>query len=652
MRTPSALLLLLPVALLRAEPGLDQLARLDQLPQLRDTVEVGAITSYDRTGGNDDGFSGKYSFVRQEGDGLVIAELAGPGVITRIATPTPTDDPIEFYFDGETVPRVRLKFRELFDGTHAPFLAPLVDRGHGGNWCYVPMPYAKSCRVVVRGPKVQFYQLNYARFAPGTPVDSFVPDRVAADPRLAQAVALVGRAGQDVSAGAAPAGAALQTVRRSVSVRPGETATLFARDHGGRIVGFRLGPTAALAGRDRGLVLAMTWDGAKEPAVLCPAGDFFGFSWGQPAMRALLAGSTDASAYCYFPMPFARSARLELRNERADGPAVELTAEIVVADAPRRADEGEFHAVWRRENPTTVGTPFTYVETRGRGHLVGVTLQAEGEKDSYTAFFEGDDRAVIDGRLAVNGTGSEDFFNGGWYDVPGKWERRISYPLNGCLDYLRPLGRSGGYRFLLNDAYAFRDRLVLTMEHAPENNALVTDYVGVSYLYLAAPAPPAPALPPRPARAVTPVDRLVFKPGWYNPPVTFSLEHVAVAKRTVKIGPGEHRVLSATVDGPEFLGEHHLAFFCDVPDAGRYRVAVELLEGPEAGGLQLVANGKPAGPAVHGRADTLRKRAATTVGEVDLAEGTNRLFFLLLPPAPAPERYRVEIETLTLDRVR
>ncbi len=107
----------------RVAPGLAQLFRLDLLPQLKESVYVGSISSYDRTGGNDDGFSGKYSFVAQEGDGLVIADLKGPGVIYRIWTPTPTDDLLEFYFDGEKTPRIQIKFRDIFTGTQAPFVS-------------------------------------------------------------------------------------------------------------------------------------------------------------------------------------------------------------------------------------------------------------------------------------------------------------------------------------------------------------------------------------------------------------------------------------------------------------------------------------------------------------------------------------------------
>src|ERR1043165_4792122 len=109
--------------------GLGAAYRLDLLARYRPSIKVGMVSSYDRTGGNDDGFSGRYSFVRKEGDGLVIAELKGPGVIHRIWTPTPTDDPIGFYFDGEASPRIKTTWRGMFMGDQPPFIAPLVGIG-------------------------------------------------------------------------------------------------------------------------------------------------------------------------------------------------------------------------------------------------------------------------------------------------------------------------------------------------------------------------------------------------------------------------------------------------------------------------------------------------------------------------------------------
>src|SRR5688500_6909151 len=76
------------------------LADLSRLAQyLQGTMDQ--LSSYDRTGGNDDGFSGKYSAVRKEAEGFVMADLKGPGIVNRIWTPTPEADTVKFYFDGE-----------------------------------------------------------------------------------------------------------------------------------------------------------------------------------------------------------------------------------------------------------------------------------------------------------------------------------------------------------------------------------------------------------------------------------------------------------------------------------------------------------------------------------------------------------------------
>ena len=158
--------------------GVDQIRHLDLLPAIKRTIKIGAVTSYDRTGGNDDGFSGKYSFIRKEGDGLVIADLQGPGCITRIHTPTPTDDPLEFYFDGESTPRLRLPFRQLFTGQTPPFLRPLVGNAAGGCYCYVPILYHKSCKVVLRAPKLQFYDLNFVVYPVDAPVKTYDPEGI------------------------------------------------------------------------------------------------------------------------------------------------------------------------------------------------------------------------------------------------------------------------------------------------------------------------------------------------------------------------------------------------------------------------------------------------------------------------------------------
>lgn len=125
---------------------LEALSRLDLLPEFRSNCIVEQISSYDKTGGNDDGFNGTYSYIRKENNKLVIADLKGPGIINRIWTPTPTNDSLEFYFDGEKNASLKICFQDLFSNRQYPFIEPICGEGVGGFYCYLPIPYRKSCK--------------------------------------------------------------------------------------------------------------------------------------------------------------------------------------------------------------------------------------------------------------------------------------------------------------------------------------------------------------------------------------------------------------------------------------------------------------------------------------------------------------------------
>lgn len=609
--------------------GWEALSRLDRLAEYKPALEVGCVSSYDRTGGNDDGFSGKYSFVRKEGDALVIADLQGPGVIYRIWTPTPTDDWMEFYFDGEAQPRVRVRFRDLFLGHTEPFVKPLVGYGVGGFFCYVPMAYERSCKVLVRAERVQFYQINYARYDAAAGIKTLDPQSALASPEAEAARKVWSASGEDLSCHTAPPGVKVEVMRKRVSIAPGKSVKLFESRKAGRIVGVRLTPPLALAGKARDVLLRVSFDGGA-PSVLCPVGDFFGYAWGEPAMQSLLVGNNATEAYCYYPMPFDRSAKVELVSERPNGPAFEVEAEVVFAAVPRRPDEGRFAAVWRRENPTTIGKPFTFIEATGRGHLAGFVLQSQGFESGKTLFFEGDDQTTLDGQLVVHGTGSEDFLNGGWYDVPDRWEKRLSFPLSGCLGYQKHLGRTGGYRLLVGDAYSFRESALQTIEHAGTDNNILTDYVSVTYLYTDRP-PTVPLMPvPAAERRVADPTEMIFPAWWQIPIRAFPFQDATLTRKAVKIGTEEVRFLSMRGGPADWVGAPYLFLTCHVPAAGRYQVAIEAVRGAEQGCVQLFENEVPVGEAVDLYGEAAAKSGRVTLGELSLAEGDNPVMLKLV----------------------
>jgi hypothetical protein len=72
----------------------------------------------------------------------VLADLTGPGTITRFWSANPTlTNSVRFYFDGEEVPRLECPLEGLFSGRTEPF-GPEFSyvSGTGGN-LYFPLPY-------------------------------------------------------------------------------------------------------------------------------------------------------------------------------------------------------------------------------------------------------------------------------------------------------------------------------------------------------------------------------------------------------------------------------------------------------------------------------------------------------------------------------
>ncbi len=633
-------------------PGIQELYRLDRLPVFKESIKVASVSSYDRTGGNNDGFGGQYSFVRKEKDGLVLADLEGPGVIYRLWTPTPTDDMLEFYLDGQEKPTIQLKFRDLFMGKHPGFERPLVGFGVGGFYSYVPIPYEKSCKVLIRAERMQFYQLNYATYPQGAGIKSFSADPSAEQRRyIEKARKLFESAGGDISAYVVPEGGTIERVAIKVTLEPGKASPLFNVDRPGRIVGMRLSPADALAGKQRDVVLRAFWDGDTDPAIASPAGDFFGYAWGESATESLLVGTARGVNYCYFPMPFDKSARIELYAEPGLDRSVSVQAEVLFVPVARKENEGKFYALWRRENPTTKGKPFTFIETGGRGHLVGFFQQSQGLESGNTYFFEGDDQTTIDGELVIHGTGSEDFYNGGWYDVAGRWESRRSLPLSACLGYQKHLGRTGGYRLLLGDAYAYRKSILQTIEHAPTGNDLLNDYCGLTFLYSQDRPTCDFSLPPAEQRKVVDLKRIVFATWWNVPIPAFSYRDATLTKGREKLNDQEVPFLSLQSRDGDVFGNHFISFTCELPAAGAYRVSLDAIKGPAQGQVQWFKDEAPVGPVVDLYAEKRERAPGQDMGTLALAEGPNHLLFKIIGHNEKSQGQGLDLTNIICERV-
>lgn len=486
------------------------------LPAYRSGTVEKQVSSYDTTGGNNDGFSGTYSFISRNADSsLLIFDVPGAGVINRIWTPTPTADTLDFYFDGKPSPGLSITFDDLFSNKIFPFVQPLCGNELGGYYCYFPILFQNGCKIICRGKKIQFHQIQYRLYAPGTQVKTFsLPLNNQEKQELGILASLWNRkeinmAGLMLSGKKMP-----DSISKSIHINPGQTVTLFNLQEGGRITGIELEPASAFAELQKRMDIRIVWDDESTPALYCPVADFFGYAFGKPSMQSLLLGSANNRNYCYLPMPFDKHALVQLiyRNDgqAKDAKPVQVSAKLYYTKQKRIAEkEGKFYSCWNRY--TRQGAAHVFLDTKGKGHYIGSVLQAQGKRAGMTYFFEGDDSTVADGRLILHGTGSEDYFNGGWYALPDRWDRRLSLPVHGCLDYSLPFCRTGAYRFYLADKIPFEHTFFQSIEHGPEGNNAPVDYTSLG-LYYCSNAPSAYIKPTGTLTKVFIPDTLVIYP--------------------------------------------------------------------------------------------------------------------------------------------
>ena len=389
-------------------------------------------SSYDRRSKYDE-TSGKYinwsangdgtGIIREEDGKLVFAEMEGPGVIWRIWSALAKEGHVKIYLDGAEEPAVDLPFIGYFNRENEPFTYPaLVHMTARGQNCYVPIPFQKSCKITAEGDWRRYYHFTYTTYPKGTILPTFKRNLWPAESKaLDRANQILTRCGVD-PAGQRPGQITIE--QEDMTVAPGATATV-ARLKGKRaITALKVNMDLPESPEDRDvlreLVLSIYWDGESKPSVWVPLGDFFGTAAGVNKYKSLPLGMTDESFYCYWYMPFKKSALIKLTNEGDKN----RTAAFTITHAPLTKpikNLGRFHAKWHRdvflpEDPDRRAIDWTMLKTKGRGRYCGVMLHVWNPRGGWWG--EGDEKFFVDGEKfpSTIGTGSEDYFGYAWCD--------------------------------------------------------------------------------------------------------------------------------------------------------------------------------------------------------------------------------------------
>jgi Protein of unknown function (DUF2961) len=289
------------------------------------------------------------------------------------------------------------------------------------------------------------------------------------------------------------------------SVEPGQAATVLDVTGSGVVTHIWFTINSPDPMHLKNLVLRAWWDGESSPSIEVPIGDFFGLGLGEYFLyeSALTAVAPMKALNAYFKMPFSSAARMTVSNE---GPvttrslyfAIDYIALACLPEGP-----GRFHAQYRQAAPCHAVESngknldghdnYVFLEAMGKGHFVGVTQAVVQNQNGW--FGEGDDMIFIDGDAlpTINGTGTEDYFNGAW-DFGGQPFANQHQGAPYIVDPERIGGRYCLYRWHLEGPIAFEKSIRVTMEHGTANDRS-DDFYSTAYWYQTEPHATFPQLP-------------------------------------------------------------------------------------------------------------------------------------------------------------
>lgn len=451
-----------------------------------DGERSGLFSSRDHEG---DGAGAKPRFLSKTADGWdVLAELKSPGAITRFWCGEPAGK-LRVIVDGKTA--IDGEFADIFRGGIDPFGEPIsyLWAAPRGGVSYLPIGFARSLKVMTRD-FAGAYQIDYTTFPEGTEVEPFSQELSKEAEEALRRVTGVMRAG--LSEKRLFAGGKMMTGGTAGELKQNEKLT-WDSQRSGTVRAMFVSLTDAHEPQDpyylRDLMLRIWWDGRETPDIEAPLTDFFGSGFDRNSNLSLPMGSSRALDnpttnqnqglwyYCFFPMPFTNSIKIEIENRNRKKIGVACFVRI---DRNPPA-EGALRFRARFASASNVGDLlFGAMGAVGRGRLVGTTLSVDCPRKEWWG--AGETRVELDDvKRPLVGTDVAGFF--GIVAEPNVRSRALQGVTLANLQ-----GKSSYYRWMISDAASFFDHARVAFRNRQPGGAADMYYSSVVYWYGAADA--------------------------------------------------------------------------------------------------------------------------------------------------------------------
>lgn len=441
-------------------------------------------------------------------------------------------------------------------------------------------------------------------------------------------------------------------VNGNADARPipaGKTLTIAELKGPGRIthIWFTLTPFVKQYGKK--LVLKMYWDGEQYPSVEAPINDFFCQGHGMDVNVKSLPFdvSRDGKARnCYFPMPFRKSARIEITNEGDE----DLRSCYWYIDWQKLNSLPEnvfyFHAKYRQQFPCkSEDGNYLILQAKGRGHYVGSNLSVRSLGPRWWG--EGDDRFYVDGEEypSLMGTGAEDYFCQAWgvREYDGLFygctinEMPATYPRVTC------------YRFHIPDPVPFSKTLKVTIEHKgakvlSDGKAIYAvredDYSSVAYWYQTEPHFEFSPMPPL-------KDRLYERDAVLVEGEMLGKTYEAVGARPeVQVLPAASKGKFLCFAPPEEKASLIVKF--SVQETADYDTWLHMEKSWDYGKYQIFLDGKAVNEPIDNYAENSIQAVSLNLGKLSIGEGEHILKFVCTGKNPESKGFSMGLDLIEM----
>jgi hypothetical protein len=503
--------LLLPVAAHAAEKpqpipiGYDAYRNWGQWAEQRIGMRAYMGSTYDRRGGNE-GADASHFLYQLSNTFNVSLDLEGPGLFVFSRFNHWHGSPWHFVVDGVDHVVQETSTRDpLNPAPHSIFLPPYPfptplnwtwAATKGADLIWTPIPFKDSFRIAYTRTHYGTGYYIYDKFVPGTPL-SHPLDTWQEGPPPQDVLELISRSGTDI--------APIKGCKKASGTvdLPAHGVVDVARLTGKaaiRALKFSIPRQEAL--QFEHVRLRITWDDRKQPSVEAPIALFYGAGtlYNRDNQKYLVKAfpvnirfSKDRVVLsCYFPMPFFRSARVQLVGADDAISGIDWQLRYMRLHKPANL-LSYFHATYRDIPEPVAGKDLVLLDTRNvegggnwSGQFVGTSFIFSHEANLTT--LEGDPRFFFDDSQTpqAQGTGTEEWAGGGDY-----WGgANMSLPFAG-----HPVGArsaqsavndedkiESAYRFLLADAMPFGKNAVIRLEHGGTDQS-TQHYETVAYWY-------------------------------------------------------------------------------------------------------------------------------------------------------------------------